>query len=213
MPDAFGISVDEEITTREALRQFRKPPSRFVENKVIDHIDPLARRFIGASSIVIMATRRTDGGVDQTPRGDPPGFVKVLNEKVLALPDRLGNNRVDAFENILHDSGVGLILMVPGHRETLRVSGQARIVRDMDLLASMEANGHVPDLAVLVHVNRLLSHCPKAFMRGRVWDPDHWPDSSGLPTAGEFLVAHGSLKEEVEAVDQIVMRDAQTRLY
>lgn len=213
MPDVFGIAVDDEITTREELRKFRKPPSRFVENKVIDHIDPLARRFIAASSMVFMATRRADGGVDQTPRGDPPGFVKVLNEKVLALPDRLGNNRADAFENILRDPGIGLIFVVPGHRETLRVSGQARFVRDKDLLNSLEANGHVPDLAILVHVNLLLSHCPKAFIRGHVWDPDHWPDRSSLPTAGEFLVAHGRLNDEVNAVDQIVIRDGQTRLY
>ena len=213
MPDVFGIPVEEVIATQERLRQFRKPPSRFVENKVIDHIDPLAKRFIAASSMVFLATRRADGGIDQTPRGDPPGFVKVLNDKLLALPDRPGNNRADAFENLLHDPGIGLIFVIPGHRETLRASGQARIVRGEEMLDSMVVNGHVPDLAILVRVERLLSHCPKAFVRGRVWEPDHWPDCSNLPTAGEFLVAHGRLHDEVGAVDQLVARDGQTRLY
>lgn len=213
MADVFGIPVDEEITTQEGLRTYRNPPSRFVANKVIGHVDDLARRFIAASSMVVLATRRADGGVDMTPRGDPPGFVQVLNNRVIALPDRLGNNRVDAFENILRDPGVGLYFIIPGHRDSLRISGQARIVRDAKLMNSMEVRGHTPDLAILVYVGALLSHCPKAFVRAGMWERDAWPDLSNVPSAGEFLKEHGSLPDPVSDVDGIVAKDGQNRLY
>ncbi|MEO0677945.1 MAG: MSMEG_1061 family FMN-dependent PPOX-type flavoprotein [Pseudomonadota bacterium] len=213
MAEIFGIPVEEEITTQEGLRTYRNPPSRFVANKVIDHVDDLARRFIAASSMVVLATRRPDGGIDITPRGDPPGFVQVLSEGVIALPDRLGNNRADAFENILRDPGVGLYFIIPGHRDSLRLSGQARIVRDAKLLKSMEVRGHTPDLAILVKVEALLSHCPKAFVRAGMWESDVWPDISDVPSAGEFLKIHGSLPDPVSEVDGIVVRDGEKRLY
>lgn len=213
MVDVFGIAVEQEITTREDLRTYRNPPSRFVANKVIGHVDDLARRFIAASSMVVLATRRPDGSVDMTPRGDPPGFVQILNDRVIALPDRLGNNRVDAFENILRDPGVGLYFIIPGHRDSLRISGRARIVRDTKLMAQMEAHGHVPDLAILIQVTALLSHCPKAFIRAGLWERDSWPDLGDVPSAGEFLKAHGSLPDPVPDVDAVVAKDGQTRLY
>lgn len=213
MANVFGIDVDEEVTTQQDLRTYRNPPSRFVANKVIDHIDDLAKRFIAASSMVVLATRRADGGVDMTPRGDPPGFVQVLNDRVIALPDRLGNNRADAFENILRDPGIGLYFIIPGHRDSLRISGQARIVRDRALMDRMEVRGHVPDLAILVRVDALLSHCPKAFVRAGMWERDAWPDLGDVPSAGEFLKQHGSLPDPVADVDGIVARDGQNRLY
>lgn len=213
MADVFGIPVEEEITAQAALRQYRKPPSRFVSNKVIDHVDDLAARFIAASSMVVLATRRADGGVDLTPRGDPAGFVQMLTERVVALPDRPGNNRVDAFENVLRDPGVGLFFIIPGHRDSLRISGTARIVRDRTLMQRMAMRGHAPDLALLVRVERLLSHCPKAFIRAALWDSDAWPDATGVPSAGEFLKAHGNLPDPVADVDAIVARDRETRLY
>lgn len=148
-----------------------------------------------------------------TPRGDPPGFVQVLNDHVVALPDRLGNNRADAFENILRDPGVGLFFIIPGHRDSLRISGRARIVRDAKLLGGMEVRGHVPDLAILVQVDRLLSHCPKAFVRARMWEREAWPDLSDVPSAGEFLKTHGGLADPVDDVDGVVQRDGQIRLY
>ncbi|MEM9432308.1 MAG: MSMEG_1061 family FMN-dependent PPOX-type flavoprotein [Pseudomonadota bacterium] len=213
MTDVFGIPVEEEITKQEGLRTYRNPPSRFVANKVIGHVDDLARRFIAASTMVVLATRRPDGGVDMTPRGDPPGFVQILNDRVIALPDRLGNNRADAFENILRDPGVGLYFIIPGHRDSLRISGLARIVRDTKLMRQMEVRGHVPDLAILVQVDALLSHCPKAFVRAGMWEQDAWPDLSEVPSAGEFLKVHGSLPDPLADVDGIVEKDGQTRLY
>ncbi len=213
MAQVFGIEIEEEVTSQAALRTHRNPPSRFVANKVIDHVDDLARRFISASSIVVLATRRPDGGIDMTPKGDPAGFVQILNDKVIALPDRLGNNRADAFENILRDPGVGLYFIIPGHKDSLRISGRARIVRDGQLFDKMEAHGHKPDLAILVQVDHLLSHCPKAFVRAGMWDQTTWPDVSDVPSAGEFLKVHGGLPDPVADVDGIVVRDGQNRLY
>ena len=213
MRNVFGRAVEEEITTQQSLRKHRKPPSRFVANKSIDHVDSLSRRFIAASSMVILATRRADGGIDTTPRGDPPGFVQVLNDKVIALPDRLGNNRADAFENILVDPGVGLYFIIPGHRDSLRISGRAKIVRDEKLLSAMEVRGHSPDLAILVEVDHVMSHCPKAFVRASMWEADDWPDVSNVPSAGTFLKTHGGLDDAVSDVDDIVVRDGQNRLY
>ncbi len=213
MPQVFGIDVAEVVGTQDTLRQWRKPPSRFVADKVIDHVDDLSRRFIAAASMVVLGTRRVDGGLDQTPRGDPAGFVRVLSDTVIALPDRLGNNRADAFENILRDPGVGLLFIIPGHPETLRLSGRARIVRDPDLLASMTVQGHEPDLAILIAIDRVLSHCPKAFVRAGLWAPENWPDRGDVPSAGTFLKAHGALPDPVEDLDAIVVRDGQTRLY
>lgn len=213
MVDVFGITVEKEVTTQEDLRTHRNPPSRFVANKVIGHVDDLARRFIAASSMVVLATRRADGGIDMTPRGDPPGFVQILNDRVIALPDRLGNNRADAFENILRDQGVGLYFIIPGHKDSLRISGRARIVRDTELMSRMEVRGHVPDLAILVRVDALLSHCPKAFVRAGMWEQDAWPDRSDVPSAGEFLKEHGSLADPLAEVDGIVEKDGQNRLY
>ena len=213
MADVFGIPVEEEITTQDGLRTYRNPPSRFVANKVIDHVDDLARRFIAASSMVVLATRRADGGVDMTPRGDPPGFVQIPNDRVIALPDRLGNNRADACENILREPGVGRYFIIPGHKDSLRISGQARIVRDTTLMGDMAVRGHVPDLAILVRLDALLSHCPKAFVRAGMWEREAWPDISNVPSAGEFLKVHGSLPDPVADVEGIVERDGQNRLY
>ena len=213
MAEVFGIDVEEEVKTRQDLRTYRNPPSRFVANKVIDHIDDLAQRFIESSSMVVLATRRADGGIDMTPRGEPPGFVQILNDRVIALPDRLGNNRADAFENILRDTGVGLYFIIPGHRDSLRISGQARIVRDAKLMSRMEVRGHVPELSILVRVEALLSHCPKAFVRAGIWERDTWPDLRNVPSAGAFLKKHGKLPDPVTDVEGIVAKDGQNRLY
>ena len=138
--------------------------------------------------------------------------MQVVNDKVIALPDRLGNNRADAFENILVDPGVGLYFIIPGHRDTLRISGRARIVRGDKLLSAMKVRGHSPDLAILVEVDHVMSHCPKAFIRASMWEVDDWPDVSDVPSAGTFLKPPGALEDAVSDVDAIVVRDGQNRL-
>lgn len=211
--EVFGIGVERAFSSVEQLREEARAPSQRVTNKEIGHVDDLARRFIAAAPLAFLATRRRDGGIDITPRGDPPGFVAVLDAHTLAIPDRPGNFRMDAFENILDTGSVGLIFVIPGHGDTLRVSGQARLVRDTALGQRLAVNGRPAGFVVLVRVERVLSHCPKAFVRGGIWRPEDWPDRSGVPTLGEMMVAHAGLAESVAEMDDIIRRDGESRLY
>lgn len=213
MVEVFGRQVDEEIRSSGELRAHARAPSDRVSGKETDHIDPLAARFIAASSLVFLASRRANGALDVTPRGDPAGFVNVLDRQTLALPDRPGNWRMDTFENVLRDGQVGLIFVIPGHRDTLRVSGAARLVRDQALGEQLAVNGKPSDFILLIRVSHVLSHCPKAFVRGGVWEADRWPDTSDVPTLAEMMVAHGQLSEAVEEMDEIIRNDRETRLY
>jgi hypothetical protein len=209
----FGQPVDVKIENSDELRVIAKSPSKYVDSKVIDHVDPLAERFIAASPLAILGTRRADGGIDQTPRGDPPGFVKVLDSKTIALPDRPGNNRMDAIENILNDSAVGLLFMIPGHGNTLRVSGQAAVVDDTRLAQELAVNGRPAGLVTLIRVERVLCHCPKAFIRSRTWHPNDWPDTTNVPKLSELMKAHGGLADSITDLDEIVRRSSTERLY
>jgi PPOX class probable FMN-dependent enzyme len=209
----FGHSVEHHIKTSEDLRTYAKPPSHRVDGKVIDHIDDLSRRFIEASSLVILSSQREDGGLDMTPRGDPPGFVGVLSEKLLALPDRPGNFRMDTFENVMRTGEVGLIFIIPGHRDTLRVSGKAALVRDETLGQKMAIKGRNAEFVLLIQVERVLCHCPKAFVRGKVWLADAWPDTSDVPSLAAMMVAHAALADTVDEMQAIIDKDGETRLY
>ena len=146
----MSIRFDEVIATRERLRELSKEPSFRARNKVIDHVDEICRRFIAACPFVIVASRGADGQIDVSPKGDPAGFVSVLDEKTLAIPDRLGNNRLDTFENLLVHPEIGLIFMIPGHGDTLRISGTGKIVRDASLQARLAVNGKRPSNLILV---------------------------------------------------------------
>jgi uncharacterized protein len=205
---------EEVIASREDLRGIVKEPSRKVSHKAIDHIDEICRRFIAAAPFVVLATRGRDGLLDLSPRGDPAGFVAVLDEKKLAIPDRLGNNRIDSFENLLFDPAVGLIFMIPGHGDTLRVAGHAAIVRDGWLRERLAHRGIVPNLALVVHVEEAFLHCPKAIVRSGLWHPDRWPSVESVPTLAEAMVLHGRLEDtSVPEMQAIIDNDGRTRLY
>ncbi len=203
----------EVIATRERLRAIVKEPSRKVSHKAIDHIDDICARFIAASPFVVVATRGGDGRLDASPKGDPAGFVAVLDAKTLAIPDRLGNNRVDGFENLLADPAVGLIFMIPGNGDTLRVSGTGRIVRDQPLQERLAVNGRPPNLVLVVEVEEAFMHCPKAIVRSRLWQPEHWPDTTDVPTLAEAMVEHGRLSDTVPEMQAIIDNDGRQRLY
>ena len=211
--DVFGHRVDRIITGPDQIRGVFGEPKQRVKAKVTDHIDDTARRFIAASPFAALATRRGGGGVDVTPRGDPAGFAQVLDPHTLAIPERPGNRRTDALRNLLDDPCLGLLFLIPGHGDTLRVSGEGRIVEDAGLAARMEVRGHRPDLIVLVRVARVLSHCPKAFIRAGLWQPEAWPDTSDVPTLAELMKAHGSLETPLEELADVIAHDRRTRLY
>lgn len=213
MAEIFGIDVEETITSAAELRDLIAPPNARTADKVIDHIDDLARRFIAASPFLVLASRRPDGHLDLSPRGDPPGFARVLDQKTLVLPDRTGNRRMDTFENILRDPVVGLYFLIPGHKDTLRVSGRAALVRDTKLAAQFSERGSTPEILLLIHVERVLSHCPKCMLRSGLWDPDRWPDASDVPSLAEMMVQHSQLSMSVPDMQAIIDRDATTRVY
>lgn len=213
MQDVFGYQVDEALDSVEALRADARAPSEIVRNKVIDHIDPLAERFIAASPLAFVSSLRPNGVLDMTPRGDPAGFVHVLDPKTLALPDRPGNFRMDLFENVIDNGAVGLIFVIPGIRDTLRVSGTGRLVRDAALGERLAVNGKPAQHILLIRVNRVMGHCPKAFIRGKIWEPEAWPDVSEVPTVAEMVKAHAELPHPIEELEEIVRVSNTERLY
>ena len=213
MDSVFGQAVDKHLQSSGDLRSVVPLPSHWVDNKVIDHIDDLSRRFIATSSLAIVSSARTDGILDMTPRGDPPGFVRVLNKNLIAIPDRPGNKRMDTFENVFENPNVGIIFVIPGHRDTLRVSGKGAVVQDVKLGRELAVNGRPAELVLLVRVERVFCHCPKAFIRGKVWQRDDWPDTSDVPTLAEMMKAHGKMSETLDEVEAGVREDRETRLY
>jgi PPOX class probable FMN-dependent enzyme len=209
MAQRFG----ETIVTRERLREIYRKPSHLVANKVIYRIDQICRAFIAACPFVVVATRGADGKLDLSPKGDPPGFIAVLNDKTLAIPDRLGNNRLDTFENLLVHPEVGLFLLIPGNGDTLRISGKGQIVQDPQLQEQASINNKAPSALLVVTVEEAFLHCAKAVTRSRIWVPEFWPDRSAVPTLAEAMVAHGGLEETVPEMQAIIEKDAVERLY
>jgi len=206
-------AFEEVITTRERLREVNKRPSHLVSNKTIDHIDDICRRFISASSFVVVASRGEDDRLDLSPKGDPAGFVAVLDVKTLAIPDRLGNNRLDTFENLLINPQIGLCFVIPGHGDTLRVSGTGKIVRDTKLQKRLAVNGKAPNLVLVVSVEEAFLHCPKCLIRSGLWKPDQWPDRSVVPTLAEAMIAHGALSESLAQIETVIEDSNTKRLY
>ena len=204
---------EETIDTRQRLREIITGGSGKTEHKEIDHIDDICRRFIAASPFVLIASKGQDGLIDISPKGDPAGFVAVLDEKTLAIPDRLGNNRLDTFENLLVNPEVGLIFLIPGNGDTLRVSGRGKLVRDRALQEQLAVKGRQPHLVLIVTVDRAFAHCPKCIARSRLWKPEYWPDRTNVPTLAEALVAHGELDVSQNRMQEIIDEDGRRRLY
>ena len=213
MPRLFGQEVDEIVDNREKLRTHYDLPSHYVSDKEIDHVDALAARFIEQTGLVFLSTQRADGQLDISPRGDPPGFMKLISPTLLALPDRPGNHRVDTFENILQNPQIGLICVIPGHRDTLRISGEACLVCDEKLAETCAISGKPALSVLLIKVTRVLCHCPKAFVRGGVWSQEKWPDTTSVPSLAEMMSAHGKLEDSVAEIEGVVRRDGENRLY
>lgn len=213
MADGGQGRFQHVIADEADLRAIVGTPGHRAAQKVIDRIDRHVADFIARSPFVVIGSSGPDGTLDLSPKGDPAGFVLVLDEKTLALPDRPGNRRADTFSNVLVDPQVGLIFLIPGKRETVRVSGRAQVVRDPWLLDRLQAQGHTPDLALVVHVERVMFHCAKCMIRSGLWQPDAWPDLAGLAPLGQVIVDHGRLAESAAEVDRVIERDATARLY
>jgi PPOX class probable FMN-dependent enzyme len=201
------------ITSEAELRAVLGAPHEKAVAKVVTTIDDYSRRFIAASPFLVIGSSGRSGMIDVSPKGDPAGFVRVLDDKTLAIPDRLGNARLDTFRNILDNPNVGLIFIIPGITYTLRVSGKATIVRDAELRETMAINGKVPDHAIVVAVEHVLTHCAKCMVRSGMWQEDKWPDPATVPPFAETLAAHGRLAESIQELEDLLDRDTREKLY
>ena len=188
------------IRTADRLEAFGVPEPR-VRDKVETRLADVHREWISACPFLFVATSSRDGSCDVSPKGDPPGFVKVLDETTLAVPERSGNRRMDGFHNILENPRAGLILLVPGRPETLRINGSARIVTDAPFFDDMVVRSHRPTLALVIGVEEVFFHCPTALARAKVWKPDSWEPSAVRPYAAiaQSLWRRGESLESIEA--------------
>ncbi|WP_406456064.1 pyridoxamine 5'-phosphate oxidase family protein [Streptomyces sp. NBC_01622] len=177
--DVLADSGHVEITSEEELRDLIGEANPVVYGKAGGRLGEFERAWIRHTPLVLIATAALDGTCDVSPKGDPAGFVRVLDDTTLAVPDRPGNRRLDSWFNVLQNPHAGMIFVIPGRGDTLRVNGRARLVRSPELLDSMVVRGNRPKLALLVDVEEAYFHCAKSFMRGGVWDPGSWtPDAA-----------------------------------
>ncbi|WBB65362.1 pyridoxamine 5'-phosphate oxidase family protein [Micromonospora sp. WMMD812] len=180
-----------EITSAEELRELLGTPHARAANKERTRLHERDREWLAASPFCLVATAGADGSCDVSPKGDPPGFALVLDERTIAVPERPGNRRADGYRNILENPHVGLIFMIPGRTDTLRINGRARLVRDAPWFDDLVVKGHRPVLAVVVEIEQIFYHCAKAFLRSELWRPETWqPDA--LPSRARLI-------KEVEA--------------
>jgi uncharacterized protein len=193
------------ITDEASLRTLHHQPMSRATDKVLRALDEHCRRIIALSPFCVIATQGPKGA-DISPRGDPAGFVRVLDERTLLLPDRVGNNRLDAMTNLLVNPRIGLLFLVPGMNETLRINGTARITNDARLLAPSAVNNHSPKVGLVVAVDEAFLHCAKALVRSALWDQSRHIDRASLPSFAEMLLDHvnGLTREENERQTKVM---------
>ncbi|HZF78097.1 MAG TPA: pyridoxamine 5'-phosphate oxidase family protein [Acetobacteraceae bacterium] len=196
----------------DGLRDIYAPPLQIALDKQLDRLDAHAATFIRRSPFLVIATADGAGRCDASPRGDAPGFVAVLDERRLAIPDRRGNNRLDSLENLARNPGVGLLFMVPGVDETLRVNGRGAVSAEPSLLAGMAVQGRAPASALIVTVEEVFFHCGKALKRSALWDPARHARPGEIPSLGRILAdqVRGVQAEEADANLAVAYRE---RLY
>jgi uncharacterized protein len=201
-----------EIADEAELRALLGTPARRAATKVRSALHPMDRQWLAASPFCMIATAGPDGTCDVSPKGDPPGFAHVLDDTTIAIPDRPGNRRADGFSNILRNPHVGLMFVVPGRQDTLRINGRARLIRDAPFFDDMTVKGHRPALALLIEVEEIFFHCPKAFMRSELWRPETW-NPAALPSTACIVKDVQSTEETLEELENYYGPDYAKRLY
>ncbi len=182
-----GVGSPRTITSEAELRAIVGAPSELVRSKVSDRLNALTNRFIECSPFVCVATKLPGGGIDVSPRGDPPAFVRILDERTLLMPDRPGNRIADTLTNLLADPRIALLFLIPGVGDTFRVNGRGVITDDADLLDPCAVEGSVPRLGILVSIEQAYTQCSKALIRSDLWNPERHLERTALPSAGEIL--------------------------
>ncbi|MDW3206430.1 MAG: pyridoxamine 5'-phosphate oxidase family protein [Alphaproteobacteria bacterium] len=203
------IATDYEIRTEAELRHLIGHPSGLAAKKSLTRLDRYCREFIALSPFLCIGTMSGDGRADVSPRGDPAGFVQVLDDNTIAIPDRPGNHRLDTMSNILANPSVGLIFMIPGFEDTLRINGRATLTRDPDILERATIKNKRPEIAIRVAVEEAFLHCAKALKRSRLWEEDAKVDRSVMPSLARIILNQTS---EDGPIDEDTAKSADERL-
>lgn len=208
--DDRPATINDEVQ----LRGLYEDPMELALLKQLDRLDDHCRNFIAHAPFVVVGSTRQGRGTDVSPRGDAPGFVRVLDANTIAIPDRPGNNRLDTMSNIVTDSEVGLLFFIPGIDETLRVNGRARLSRDPALMAAAAVKGREPRLMIIVAVREAFLHCGKALKRSRLWHDDYRVEKKDFPSLGRVIVEQTKPKQlTVEQADAFIEDNYVTGLY
>ncbi|MDQ4044355.1 MAG: pyridoxamine 5'-phosphate oxidase family protein [Chloroflexota bacterium] len=211
--DLLGAARTETISDLGALESMYGEPKRTSIDKVTPVLTPLMIAFLQASPMYFMATASAKGICDATPRGDPAGAVAVADERTLILPDRRGNKRVDSIRNLVENPSVGLVFLVPGIEDTLRVNGRVTLSRHQPLLDALAMRGNASELALIVDIDEAYMHCPRAFKRSKLWDPETWPAEGEVPTMAAILHQMFQPEESLEAFAEEREQRARRELY
>lgn len=207
--DLFETAIGSE----DGLRELYEMPDWLVSRKEIDHLDKHCKNYLRLCRFVLIASTDASGRTDVTPRGGPPGFISVLDDRLLAIPDATGNKRLDTFRNVVQTGRAGLLLLLAGRGQTLRVNGRACVSADPDLLASLTPVGKPPRAALVLAVEEVFTHCPKAFVRSGLWDPTTWPAEDEQPRPAVMLRDHvGEPSFTVEQAEQRMVDSVKNRL-
>ncbi|WP_419911925.1 pyridoxamine 5'-phosphate oxidase family protein [Hoeflea sp.] len=213
----FKVNPEFTISDEQSLRALFHARHTLAEQKCMDSLDKHARDFISRSPFLCIGTQSSDGKADVSPRGDPVGFVKILDQHTLAIPDRPGNNRLDTLVNIMSNPNVALLFIIPGFDDTLRVNGRASVVNDPDILNLMSVNNRSPKVAIVVRVSSVFMHCAKAFRRSQLWNPDHLQDRGEMPSLVNIILDQTtgapSDKEEMKKLDDALEDQYRKTLY
>jgi uncharacterized protein len=212
MNESRNMSQFKQVIQNEAeLREILGYAGKAAQNKVIPEIDDICRAFIAKSPFILLGSTDANGNMDVSPKGDPAGFVQVMDSTTLLIPDRPGNRRGDTLSNILQSPNIGLLFLVPGRSETLRVNGTAQIVRDDDVRERFIMQGKAPIFVIAVTVKEAFFHCTKCVVRSGLWSSEHKHDT--LVSLGAAIVKHARLDISVEEADAIMDEEEKTELY
>ncbi|KZZ84444.1 pyridoxamine 5'-phosphate oxidase family protein [Bacillus sp. SJS] len=202
------------IESAEQLNEIWGNPGKLASSKVIDHLDHHCINFLSLSPFALIGTSNSNGECDVSPRGDHPGFILILNEKQLVIPERPGNKRLDSIRNLLENPHASLLCLIPGLNESLRITGKASVIRDQDILEQMQARGKTPIAGIAIEVEECFIHCGKALKRSQLWDSEKWPAAGELPKANEILADHAKFDEfDANSVAAALEESYKKRLY
>jgi PPOX class probable FMN-dependent enzyme len=211
MPD--DSSIDTTVADKAAVREIVGEPIPIVRNKEMPRLDKYCRQFIEMSPFLCLGTVGADGHVDMSPRGDPPGFVKIIDDGTLLIPERQGNQRVDSMLNITENPRIGLIFFLPGVEETLRIRGRVTITRDPTLLEPLALNGKAPKLGLVVEIDQVFFQCAKALIRSKLWDPATRIKRNEFPSFGQIARDQRLPDAKVEDIEAEIQESYRDKLY